>query len=193
MLDADDWYDTVALEQLIQVLDNVDVDMVLSPYANSYGNGNVLVGKNITVFLNGNTYKVVTNKYGQAKLTLKLPVNKYTASFSFSGDDTYLKSSGSVKIKIIKSNPKIIAKSKIFKVKTKPKKVTMVLKTKYELMNNKRVCLKINKVKYYTRTKNGVATFKIKLNKKGVYNAIFKYAGSNNYESATKTVKIYVK
>lgn len=39
LLDADDWYETEALGQLMQALAEMDVDMVLTPFANNYENG----------------------------------------------------------------------------------------------------------------------------------------------------------
>lgn len=39
LLDADDWYNTEALEQLLQKLQEVDVDMVLTPFEYRYENG----------------------------------------------------------------------------------------------------------------------------------------------------------
>ena len=39
LMDADDWFDTEALEQLLQKLQEVDVDMVLTPFVCRYENG----------------------------------------------------------------------------------------------------------------------------------------------------------
>ena len=157
--------------------------------------GNVLAGKNVTVVLNGKTYERTSDNSGQVKLSVKLPAKSYVAAFSFAGDDTYLKSSGSAKVVVKKATPIMTASSKTFKVKAKTKRVTVTLKNnKKSPMKKTKVTLTVNKKTYKIKTTTkGVATFTVKLTKKGKYTAVYKYAGSSNYKAVSKKVKITVK
>ena len=158
-------------------------------------NGNVLGGKNVTVVLNGKTYERTSDDKGQVKLSVKLPAKTYAAAFSFAGDDTYLKSNGSAKVVVKKATPIMAASSKTFKAKAKTKKVTVTLKNnKKSPMKKTKVTLTVNKKTYKAKTTaKGIATFTVKLTKKGKYTAVYKYAGSSNYKAASKKVKITVK
>ena len=155
-----------------------------------------LSGKTITVKLNGVTYTRTTNSNGQAVISVNLPAKTYTAAISFAGDDIYLASSKNVNVVVVKATPKITAKAKTFKLKTKTKKFTAVLKdNKGRAMKKVKLTLKV-KGKTYKATTNtkGKATFKItKLNKKGSYKAKITFNANSNYKSASKTVKIKVK
>ena len=61
-------------------------------------------------------------------------------------------------------------------------------------MKKTKVTLTVNKKTYKAKTTaKGIATFTVKLTKKGKYTAVYKYAGSSNYKAASKKVKITVK
>ena len=158
-------------------------------------NGNVLGDKKVTVVLNGKTYERTSDGSGQVKLSVKLPAKTYAAAFSFAGDDAYLKSNGSAKVVVKKATPIMAASSKTFKAKAKTKKVTVTLKNnKKSPMKKTKVTLTVNKKTYKAKTTSkGIATFTVKLTKKGKYTAVYKYAGSSNYKAASKKVKITVK
>lgn len=145
--------------------------------------------------MNGITYKKITDKNGQVKLKINLPAKSYSANINFAGDDNYIGSSGNVKIVVLKATPKIIAKSKTFKLKSKSKKVTATLKdNKGRLMKKVKLTLRIKNKKYTVKTnKKGVATFKIKLAKKGGYIGKITLKSSSNYNAATKKLKIKIK
>ena len=120
----------------------------------------------------------------------------YTVKISFAGTATLNASSTSTKVTVKKATPKITAKAKTFKLKTKTKKYTITLKdNKNKVMKNKKVTLKVKGKTYTAKTNSkGKATFKLtKLNKKGKYTAVIKYAGDKYYKKATKKVKITVK
>lgn len=157
--------------------------------------GKVLSDKPVVVLLNGKSYSRTTDGNGQVKISVNLPAKTYTATFTFAGGDGYLKSSGSVKIMVSKAAPKLTASSKTFKVKTKNKKLTATLKTnRNAAMKSIKVTLKVGGKTYSAKTNSkGVVTFNVKLTKKGNYKALYKYAGSSNYKSVSKTVKIAVK
>ena len=160
-------------------------------------NGNVVSGKDISVKLNGKTYTKTTNSNGQAAIAIPNLVPKtYTASIAFSGDDNYAKSTGSAKVVVSKATPVLKAAKKTFKYTVKTKKYTVTLKTnKNKVMKNQWVALKVNKKVYKVKTNSkGQAIFKItKLNKKGTFTAVVKYAGNSYYNAKTVKSKIVVK
>lgn len=159
------------------------------------GDGKAISDKIISVIVNGKNYNLVTDKKGQVKLAVNLPAKSYTAKISFKEDETYISSSLSTKITVSKATPKIAVKKLTFKAKAKSKKVTLTLKdNKGRAMKGIKVTLKIKGKKYSAKTsKKGIATFKVKLTKKGTFKAIYNYAGNSNYKSVTKTSKITVK
>ena len=156
--------------------------------------GNVLVGKSVTVKLNNKNYIKKTNASGQVLLNVNLPAKKYDAKIGFAGDDTYLSSTHTAKVIVKKATSKITASSKAFKAKSKVKKVTVTLKNKNKAIKNTIVKLTVNKKTYKVKTNSkGIAIFSIKLVKKGKYDAVFKYGGSSNFKSATKNIRITIK
>ena len=99
-------------------------------------------------------------------------------------------------ITVKKATPKLTAKAKTFKVKTKVKKYTVTLKTNEgKALKNTKVTIKVKGKTYSAKTNSkGKATFKItKLTKKGKSKAIVKSAKTDCYNSVSKTVKITVK
>ena len=94
-----------------------------------------------------------------------------------------------------KATPKITAKKKTFKAKTKVKKYTITLKAGKKPVKKVRVILKIKGKTYKAKTNaKGKATFKIKkLTKKGKFKAVITFKGNKNYKPATKKVKIKIK
>lgn len=201
----------------LKILPDIDVlgsklptQIVASDVSTDYGNskivivalkdvfGRVIVGKEVTVQLDGKTYNGVTNAMGQ--VTIDVPKNlvpkTYAAHINFAGDDNYAKSTKSIKVVVSKLTPKIIAKKKTFRSSLKNKKFAITLKTnKNKAMKNKKVTLKVNGKTYKAKTnKKGKATFKItKLNKIGTYKTVIKYKGDAIYNMVTKNLKIKVK
>ena len=161
------------------------------------GDGNPLTNKRISIVLNGVTYNKNTNGNGQATLAIptKLVPNTYTATFSFAGDTGYNKASTKAKLTVSKSTPKITANIKTFKTTDKTKKYAITLKDNNDkAIKNVNVNLKVNGKTYTAKTNSkGQATFKItKLTKKGTYTATIKWAGTKNFKSTSKKVKITV-
>lgn len=98
--------------------------------------------------------------------------------------------------KTTKTTPKLTAKAATFKVKTKTKKYSVVLKTnKNKAMKYVKLYLKVYKKTYAAKTnKYGKATFKItQLKKKGTFPAKITYKGNSKYNKVTKTIKIKCK
>ena len=157
--------------------------------------GNVLAGQNVIIKLNNKIYNKSTDENGQVILSVSLSANEYIANITFEGSDIYKSSTQSANVIVKKATTKLAASSKTFKVKPKTKKVTVKLKNnKGKAIKKATVKLTVNKKTYKAKTdSNGIATFKVKLTKKGKYNAVYKYEGSSNYKSATKKVKITIK
>ena len=83
-----------------------------------------------------------------------------------------------------------------FKVKTKTKKIPIVLKDKNnEPIKNKKVTLKVKGKTYSAKTNSkGKAVFKVtKLNKKGKFTGKVKFAGDSAYKASSANVKITVR
>ena len=156
-------------------------------------NGDAVPNAKIIIKLNGKSTSVTTDKNGQAKLAIKLPANKYTATITFDGNSDYIKSAAiTAKVVVNKASSKIVAKKKTFKAKTKTKKYAITLKDgKGKAIKKVKVTIKVGKKTFKAKTNSkGKATFKItKLTKTGKYKAKIKFAGNNNYKSAAKTIK----
>ena len=93
-----------------------------------------------------------------------------------------------------KKKTSIAAKSKKFKLKTKAKKYSAILKSGKNILKSKRLYLKLNGKTYSSKTdKKGKAIFKIKLRKKGKFKGIITFKGDATYSSSKKTVYIKIK
>lgn len=133
------------------------------------------------------------NAKGAASFSLPTATGKYGVTMAFSGDTTY-KGSATTSIIINKQATKFTVAKKTFKKKA-TKKVTAVLKENTgKVLSGKKVTLKVN-VKSYTAKTNskGVATFKIKLTKKGTFKATTEFAADSYYTAKTTSSKIIVK
>lgn len=160
-------------------------------------NGVKMANVNVNVDCGGVVKSLITNKQGEIKFSTKNLIPKsYKLKISFLGNDFYEKTSIFSKIIIKKPNLKLIAKQKKFKSKTKTKKYSVYLKNNFNNPIKKtKLLLKVNGQKYKSTTnKNGKAIFKkIKLTKKGKYNAKVIFKGNEYYKSAIKNVKIFIK
>ena len=159
-------------------------------------NGKALANRKVTVKVGSISKTLTTNKNGQVSVSVSGLVPKtYTASIKFAGDSDYKASSATAKVVVAKASPKLSAAKKTFKVKAKTKKVTATLKNnKGKVLKNTKLTLKIGKKTYTAKTNNkGVATFKVKLTKKGTYTGTVKFAGNKYFKALSKKVKIAVK
>ncbi len=165
--------------------------------------GNVLANKTVQIAVNGPIYNVTTDDQGRAGLRVNLAnANTYTYALSFQGDDEYNAAPiASSKLTVTKKKTTIAASNKVFKAKTKSKKISITLKTvknqydkKTYLKSGKKVTLKVNGKTYTAKiNKKGVAKFTIKITKKGKYTAKIKFAGDATYKASSKTIKIRIK
>ena len=161
-------------------------------------NGNAVANAKLSINFNGKTTEVNTNTNGQATLAIKstLVPKTYTATITYAGDDTHIKSTAKTTVKINKASVKLTAKKKTFKAKVKTKKYTVTLKNnKGKVMKKVKLTLKV-KGKTFKATTNskGKATFKItNLKKKANIKAKLTYKGDKYFKKVTKTVNIKVK
>lgn len=159
-------------------------------------NGKALVSKKITVKVGSISKTLTTNSKGQVILNVATLVPKtYTATVKFAGDNYYDASSLTSKVVVNRAKVKLTAKAKTFKVKVKVKKLKVTLKNnKGKAMKKIKLKLKVGKNTYTAKTNNnGVATFNIKLIKKGKYTATVKFAGNNYFKALSKKVKLTIK
>ena len=159
-------------------------------------NGKALANKKVTVKVGSISKTLKTNSKGQVSLNVATLVPKtYTATVKFAGDSDYAASTVKPKVVVSKAKPKLTAKAKTFKVKAKVKKYTATLKdNKGKAIKKAKLTLKIGKKTYTAKTNaKGVATFKVKLTKKGKNTATVKFAGNKYFKALSKKVKITVK
>ncbi|AMK15823.1 hypothetical protein [Methanobrevibacter olleyae] len=159
-------------------------------------NGKALANKKVTVKLGSISKTLTTNSKGQVSLNIASLLPKtYTATIKFAGDNNYTASSIKSKVIVKKANIKLSTKAKTFKVKAKTKKVRATLKdNKGKVMKKTKLSFKVGKKTYIAKTnKKGVATFKVKLTKKGKYTGTVKFAGNKYFKTVSKKVKITIK
>ncbi len=157
--------------------------------------GNALADKDVSISFNGKIYSATSNSDGIVSFTLPTAAaGKYAVTLAFTGDSAYKGSVATSTISIIKQATKLTVAKKTFK-KSATKKVTAVLKdNKGKVLKSKKVTLKVNGKTYTAKTNGkGVATFKVKLTKKGTFKATTKFAGDSYYTAKTTSSKIIVK
>ena len=165
--------------------------------------GNTLANKTVQIAINGKIYNRITDNEGKAGIQVNFAsANTYSYAVSFQGDDQYDAAPIAVsKLTVTKKKTTIKASNKVFKAKTKTKKISITLKTvknqydkKTYLKSGKKVTLKVNGKTYTAKiNKKGVAKFTIKITKKGKYTAKIKFAGDKTYKASSKTIKIRIK
>ncbi|WP_219317687.1 right-handed parallel beta-helix repeat-containing protein [Methanobrevibacter gottschalkii] len=150
-------------------------------------NNKAVVGKSITIKINGKTYKRNTDKNGKASLSISLSKKIYKATIKFSAK--YHKAS-SKKIKVSVVAPKVSALSKSVK---KGKKLFVVFKTyNNKHIVNQKVYFKF-KGKTYNLITNSKGTTTLTCNiKKGVYSVVVGFKSTSTYGTAKTNIKFNV-
>ena len=134
-------------------------------------------GKVVTIKVNGQTYKVSTDKNGYATKSLKLKAGTYTITSEYCGD----KVSNKITIK-----PTLIAKNIAKKKAKKIKFTAKVVDKKGKILKGKKVTFKVKGKKYTAKTnKKGIATVSIKNLKVGKYKISSSYGGCTIYNILT--------
>ena len=150
---------------------------------------NPLIDKLVTIDLNGETFYERTDNDGQIEFYIPdLDPNTYVASFSFAGDNFYLKNSTTAKLKVSKVASKLTV-SNVNKVYKQTKNWVILLKDSngYPL-NDKLVTIVLNGVKYNKNTNpKGQVTLAIPTKLlPNTYTATFSFAGDKEYNKVTK-------
>lgn len=158
-------------------------------------NGNAVANKMVTIVIDGVTKTATTDDNGIATLNVKYASSgTHYATMVFTGDANYTGATKTVKISVLKKATSLTTAKKTFKVKAKTKKVTATLKSGKTVLKDKKVTLKVNGKTYTAKTNaKGVATFSIKLAKKGTFNAYYKFAGDGAYKAISKKNTIVIK
>ena len=146
-----------------------------------------IVGKTVSIKLNGKTYKKTTDKNGKVSLSISLPKKTYSVSIKFSAK--YHKS--------VSKTVKVYVKAPIIKASTKKvkkgKKLTIYFKTyNGKVIANQKVYFKF-KGKTYTVTTNskGIATLTCSI-AKGLYNLVAGFKSTSTYGKTKVTIKFKV-
>ena len=140
--------------------------------------GKYAAGNLVTIKVNGQTFKVQTDKNGYATKALKLKVGSYTITSEFNGDKVSNK---------ITFKPTLTAKNIVKKKAKKIKFSVKVVDKNGKAVKKKKVTFKIKGKKYTAKTnKKGVATATIKNLKSGKFTIISSYGGC----SIKNTIKI---
>lgn len=159
--------------------------------------GNVLSNQQVQIGFNGQTYNLVTDKNGVAKLQINLPnAGTYTYSVCYLGDKKYSGSYVTSKVTVKKQTAKLTAKSKTtYKAKSKKKVLKATFKSaKGKAIAGKKITFKVKGKTYTGKTnKKGIAKVKVKLTKKGTFKVAVKFAGDNTYNKASKNIKLRIK
>ena len=147
--------------------------------------------QNLTLKINGKSYKQVTDDNGDVSLQLKLKPNKYTLKVVFKGNDNYTQVTKKFDVNVKKLKSYVDVKN------------TTVLKNNYvyaTLKDNfgnpikgKKVTFSVNKATYAAKTNDkGVASFKNTLNRNTIYSLKVSFAGTKYYNSKSKTFSLTV-
>ena len=159
------------------------------------GQGNALTNQNVSITFNGKVYSLKTDGNGAASFTIATnAAGKYDITMAFTGTSNYKGSVAASTITIQKQATKLTAAKKTFKKKA-TKKVTATLKDNNgKALSGKKVTLKVSGKTYKATTnKKGVATFKVKITKKGTFTATTSFSGDSLYLAKTVKSKIIVK
>ena len=171
----------------VKVKTYVDAENICTTYGSSKNlmvtlkdDNGILIGKTVSVKLNGIIYSYITNSNGQifVKVPNNLAPKTYTASIEFAGDDNYTVSSKNVNVVVEKIMTKITVKSLTGNV---GKKVKLTATVKDYFGNNVKgftVYFKFNGKKYNAKTNSkGIATVKVKVPKSKIFKIYSKTKG----------------
>lgn len=148
-----------------------------------------IAGRNITIVLNGKTYKGATDKNGRVNLLVNLKNGKYTVKIRFAGDKYFKASSKNLTVKVV------LPKIKAVKTTVKRNKKLQVKFLTYngKAIKNQKVTFRIKGKTYTVKTNSkGIASLKIKV-KKGTYKVKLGFKNTKTYGKYTKTIQVKVK
>ena len=159
-------------------------------------NSKALTGKRIIINFNGKTYYRTTDKNGFVRMQINLAKKgTYDLSICFLGDENYGASFKANKIKVNPVKAKLKVVNSKFKKSSKKKTLSAkFLSPKGKAVKGKKISFKINGKTYTAKTNSkGVATVKVKLNKRKTYKFTAKFAGDNTFKAISVKGKAIVK
>ena len=158
-------------------------------------NSKALANKQIKITFNGKNYYRTTDSNGYVKFQINL-VKKgtYTIAARFLGDDKYDATFKSYKVKVNPVKPKLKAANKKYKLSAKKKTLTAkLLSPKGKAVKGKKISFRINGKTYTAKTNSkGIATVKVKLNKRKTYKFTAKFAGDKTFKAISVKRKVVV-
>ena len=155
-----------------------------------------LVSKEVSILLNGARYTKITDKNGQATLSVNLKKGTYTAEFSYAGDE--FTNSTTAKTTVVINNPiktslKLGDKDINYRQGSKCLFYVKLLNEKGKAIANQMVTFNVAGKTYSAKTdKNGVAQIFLNL-KKGTYNVKYYFKKTAPYLSSSGSFKIKFK
>ena len=150
----------------------------------------------ITFNFNGKTYYKTTDKNGYVKLQINLAKKgTYDIVACFLGDGNYDASFKSSRIKVNPVKAKLKVTSKTYKRSYTKKTLTAkLLSPKGKAVTGKKISFKVNGKTYAAKTNSkGIATVKVKLNKKKTYKFTAKFRGDDTFKAVVAKGKVVVK
>ena len=155
-----------------------------------------LANKKLIINFNGKNYYKTTDKNGYVKIQINLAKKgTYAIVCCFLGDDKYNASFKAAKIKVSPVKAKLKVVNKKFKVKSKKKILTAkFLSPKGKAVKGKKISFRINGKTYTAKTNSkGIASVKVKLNKRKTYKFTAKFAGDSTFKAISLNRKVVVK
>ena len=158
-------------------------------------NGIGLANKEIFVVVGDNPILAFTNDDGvvEIPITEAAATTKFVTAAFLGEGNVYKGSIDTAKITVNKKSTALTASKATLKVK-KVKKITVTLKSNKKAVAGKKITIKVNGKTFSAKTnKNGKATIKVKVTKKGSFKATVSFAGDGAYKAVKKTVTYKVK
>ncbi len=159
-------------------------------------NGKPMASKNVTLKINGATYKKTTNTKGVATFSVKLSKGTYDTVFSFDGDENTTSSTVTSKLTVknaVKTSIKVGDKDLNYRQGSKCLFYVKLTDNKGNALKNQRVTIKIAGKTYKVKT-NGKGNAKIYINlKKGTHKIRYSFAKTTPYLASSGSFKIKVR
>ena len=159
-------------------------------------NGKALPSKNVTVKINGATYKKATDTNGAVTFTVKLSKGTYDAVFSFDGDENTNSSAATSKITVkdaVKTSLKVGDKDLNYRQGSKCLFYVKLTDSKGNAIKNQWVTINVGGKTYRVKT-NSAGNAKIYINlKKGTYKIKYSFAKTAPYLASSGSFKIKVR
>lgn len=163
--------------------------------------GNYVANQTVNIGFNGVNYIRTTDENGFAHLQINLKfAGVYTFAVALLSTDEYEGSMTVSKITVTKKPSTLAVAKKTYKVSAKSKTITITLKGKKTIGNgyvpakNKLVKVTVNGKTYTAHTnKNGAATVKVSINRKGTYTVTTRFAGDGTFNSKTTKSKLVIR